>query len=243
MTAKLIKGTEIREEILEEIEAEVKELKEKTDYILLLNNDTVIKEPNFLDILVNYADKRRGIGIVGPKTYYYKTNIIQFGGGKINNLLGFAIHMYKGINKKNFNIKTPYEVDYISSCCLLIKKEVLRKIGLLDPIYFAYYDDTDWCFRAKKAGYKIILIPKSTIFHQKYSVYKKNNKLNSIKSYYLARNAIIFGRKNLSGLKKISYLMAQFIFRAPFNLIFSMQDFNAFRKYIIGICHGIFIKI
>lgn len=220
-----------------------KELKEKTDYILLLNNDTVIKEPNFLDILVNYADKKKEIGIVGPKTFYYKTNIIQFGGGKINNFLGFAIHMYKGVNEKNFNIKTPYEVDYISSCCLLIKKEVIRKVGLLDPIFFAYYDDTDWCFRAKKAGYKIILVPESTIFHQNYSIYKTNNKLNSIKSYYLARNAIIFGRKNLSGLKKMSYLLAQFIFRAPFNLAFLMQDFNSFKKYLKGVLEAIVLKL
>ena len=95
----------------------------------------------------------------------------------------------------------------------------------------------------KKAGYKVMLIPESIIFHQKYPIHKMDNKPNSLKSYYFARNAIIFGRKNLSGLKKISYLLAQFIFRAPFNLILLMQDFNAFKKYLIGIYHGFFTKI
>lgn len=220
-----------------------KELKEKPNYILLLNNDTVVEDLNFLDILVNYADKKKGIGIVGPKIYYYKTNIIQFGGGKINNFIGFAIHMYKGVNERNFKIKSPYEVDYVSGACLLIKRDVIEKIGLLDPIYFAYYEETDWCFRAKKAGYKVLLIPETDIWHKKYPAKSKFEKLSYKKAYLLARNAVIFGRKNLTGLKKISYLLAQLIFRAPFNLIFLMQDFNAFKKYLIGIYHGISIKI
>ena len=220
-----------------------KELKGKTDYILLLNNDTVVKDPNFLDILVNYADKKKEVGIVGPKVYYYKTDIIQFGGGKINYLLGFAIHMYKGINERNFKLKSSYEVDYVSGACLLIKREVFEKIGLLYPIYFAYYEEADWCFRAKKAGYKVMLIPETAIWHNKYQSKTNFEKLNPTKAYLLARNAIIFGRKNLTGLKKLSYLLAQFIIRAPFNLIFLMQDFNAFKKYLIGIYHGISIKI
>lgn len=220
-----------------------KELKEKTDYILLLNEDTVVKDLNFLDILVYNADKRKKIGIVGPKIFYYETDIIQFGGGKINSFIGFAIHMYKGINEKDFNVKKPYEVDYVSGACLLIKRDVIEKIGLLDPIYFVYYEEADLCFRAKKAGYKVKIIPKSVIYHQKYPMHKMDKKFNSLKSYYLARNGIIFGRKNLSGLKKISYLLAQFIFRAPFSLAFLMQDFNSFKKYLKGVLEAIVLKL
>lgn len=213
-------------------------LKNGADYILLLNNDTVV-EQNFLNILINHAERNRDVGILSPKILYFNSNEIWSMGCKISYLTGFSIKIGKGKNSENYN--EVIKPDFVSGCAMLIKKEVVEEIGSLDPIYFAYYEDVDYCFRAKRASYKVTLIPETVIWHKKYPA--KFEKLNPTKSYLLARNAIIFGMKNLSGLKRISYLLAQFIFRAPFNLIFLMQNFNAFKKYLIGIYHGVLTKI
>ena len=57
-------------------------------------------------------------------------------------------------------------IDYISGCCLLIKKEVIGQIGLMDEDYFLYYEDTDWCLRAEKAGFWCALVSQAKIYHK-----------------------------------------------------------------------------
>ena len=107
----------------------------KSKYILLLNNDTEVKK-NFLNILVEYSENNKQAGIIGPKIYYWqKNNIIQSVGGKISWYTG-KVKNIGHLQKDNGQYDNIQEVDYVPGCALLIKAELINKIGLLDEKFF-----------------------------------------------------------------------------------------------------------
>ena len=131
-------------------------LNQGAEAILLLNPDTVVKKGFLEPLLLNKAD------IVGPIIKFRRKEqwIYDFG-GQINFWIGRAFHNeYSTPNVKN--LKTP---NYLSGCCLLIKRKVFEKIGLLDERYFLFFEDADFCLKAQKAGFKVALEPKSMISH------------------------------------------------------------------------------
>ena len=213
-------------------------LTQNAKYILLLNNDTTVKN-DFLDILIEHAEKNKDVGILSPKILYYDSDTIWSMGGRINNLTGFSIMIGKRKQSKQYN--EIIEPDFITGCAMLIKREVIEKIGLLDPIYFAYYEDTDYSFRVRDAGYKIKVIPGSVIRHKKSASagIKGSSRISSQQAYLWARNGIIFGEKNLTGMDKTSYLFGELTFRLLFGLI-SCDGTQAMKKYLIGVKDGLF---
>jgi len=194
--------------------------KEGADYILMLNNDTVVA-PDFLDILIDYAENHKDVGIVGPKMFYYNSDKIWFNGAKLYPLIGLFRHLESGLKDSQSKIKTPRVVDYISGSCLLIKKEVIEKIGLIYTPFFAYYEETDWCFRARRAGYKNLVIPQSIIWHKVSASAgeRGKNNLNSFQAYYYARNSRFFAKRNLAGFQKLIFLLANYTFALVYNLL------------------------
>ncbi len=159
-------------------------LERGAQYILLLNNDTQV-ESDFLSSLVDVMEKDKQIGIGSPIIFKNKTSEIWFSGGKIDWL------RMKTIHKKEKWQKDYYHSDFISGCAMLIKTEVFKKIGLLDEDYFLYWEDADFSVRAKKAGYKLVVSPKSKIYHFE----KSNNNLDN-KIYWLVISGLIFFKKN-----------------------------------------------
>ena len=83
-------------------------------------------------------------------------------------------------------------VDYITGCCMLIKREVVEKIGLMDEDYFLYFEDVDWCLKARRAGYKCVLASNSKIWH-KVSQSTKEGSFSYI--YYHTRNGLLMAKK------------------------------------------------
>lgn len=161
-------------------------------YVLLLNNDTIV-EPDFLDELVKVAQSDEKVGIVGPKIYYYnEPNRIWFGGGKFTWLGGGRHLQYEEMDRSPDEKKTK-ETEYMTGCALLVKSEVVKKIGLLEESFFMYYEDTDWSLRARKAGYKILYVPSAKIYHK---VSRSASKLgNPIIHYYHIRNALLLSKR------------------------------------------------
>jgi len=210
-------------------------LKKGADYILYLNNDTVVS-PDFLSILVDYSQKHEKAGVVGPKMLYYDSDKIWFNGGMVYWWLGFSRHLERLKQNAQSKITSPLEVDYITSCCCLVKKEVFEKIGLLDSSFFIYYDEVDWCFKASKAGYKNVVIPAAVIRHKVSSAsgVEGSQAITPFQAYFQARNAIVFGRRNFSGFKKFIFLLAQYTLRLGVNLILCSNN-KARREYFKGL--------
>ena len=200
---------------------------EGADYVLLLNNDTVV-DPEFLGELVKVAEGDARIGIVGPKIYYYNSKILQTVGNRV--IVSLGQPFLRGLNEEDTNqYETICEVDSIPGCALLIKKEVITKIGLLDFRYFAYFEDMDWNLRANRAGYKIKIVPMSKIQHKG----SASTKLNSPLYYYLhTRNRILFVKRHSSYLKNIFiftpyFIFIRFLFPITKHLIISRKIENA----------------
>lgn len=136
-----------------------------TDYILLLNNDTVVAE-NFLSELVNFAETDPSIGVVGSKIYYYyEPNKLQAAGGKIRWYLGeISTYGMSEVDKGQYNQIS--ERDYVYGTSLLLRKEVINKISYMDTSFFFGVEEYDYCTNAKKAGFKIFYVPSSKVWHK-----------------------------------------------------------------------------
>jgi GT2 family glycosyltransferase len=186
--------------------------KSAPDYFLILNNDTIVA-PDFLGQLIKAAESDASIGMVGSKVYYYDfPNRIQGAGGKVNMRTGRASLIgVKEIDAGQYDTKQ--EVDYLFGCCLLVKKDVIHKVGLFDESYFCYWDETDYCFRVKKAGYKVVYVPEAKIWHKaplKLKVWNKTSvgdKASGLPYYYMARNNFKFMRKHATKAQYRSFLL------------------------------------
>lgn len=105
--------------------------------------------------------------------------------------MGGKINWYTGDNYPILTYRNyPKTVEYLSGAALLIKKQVFDKIGLLPLDYFLYYEELDFCTRAKREGFLSINDPRSIIWHK-----ISKSAVSSIKKYYLTRNKIIFMKK------------------------------------------------
>lgn len=139
--------------------------KNGSDYILLLNDDTVVAK-DFLDILVEAGENNHDAGMLGPNIYLYKEpQKIWFSGAKFDKkTVGISFTNAGEINTDK-TLETQ-ETDFITGCTVLVKKEIIEKIGLLDERFFIYWEDVDWGLRVKKAGMKNLVIPRSKIWHK-----------------------------------------------------------------------------
>jgi GT2 family glycosyltransferase len=168
-----------------------KALEEGVDYLLLLNNDTVVR-PDFLDGLVSTAESDDTIGIVGPKICFYSDpEKVWSAGGVINMFTGTIGNLGEG--SLQASLHGTRKVDYVSGCALLIRASVARRIGLMDERYFLYFEETDWNVRAHAAGYASVVNYDVSILH------KAGASVGKVKDsdyYYGPRNLPMFISKN-----------------------------------------------
>lgn len=191
-------------------------LKNDADYILLLNNDTLI-DKNLTSELLKTAESDEKIGIVAPKIYFapgfefhknhYSKNqrgkVIWYAGGIIDLLNVYGHHIgVDEVDKGQYDkIK---ETDFASGCCMFVKKKVFEIIGLLDEKYFLYYEDLDFCLRAKKAGFKIIYAPKAIVWHK--NAGSAGGSGSKIQDFYITRSRFIFAFKHCSWRTRLALL-------------------------------------
>jgi len=159
-------------------------LERAADYILLLNNDTQVKN-DFLILLIKAMEGDKKIGISSPLIFKNNISQVWFSGGKINWLKMKTLHKKEKLQEDYFGS------DFISGCAMLIKSKVFKKVGLLDKDYFLYWEDVDFSIKTKKAGYKLLVSPRSQIYHFEKSENQKNNK-----TYWLVISGLLFFKKN-----------------------------------------------
>lgn len=149
--------------------------KSNGDYTIFIDDDAFIKKDTFLKI-INFMENNKKVGIVGPKLLY-PNGRIQESARSFPTLLSIIwrgtflhrifpkISFYKNYVLSDFDHLSIKEVDWVMGACQIIRKEVFKSIGLFDEKYFVVYDDIDFCYRAKKAGWKIVYYPDSIVYH------------------------------------------------------------------------------
>ncbi len=191
-------------------------MRARGEYVLLLNNDTIV-DKGFLEPLVDKLESDSRIGAVSSKLrYYYDRNIIQFAGYTPLNhktMRNFAIgHREKDRGQYDHDYETPYA----HGAAMMVPMRVIKEIGLMSYIFFLYYEEADWSYRIRRAGYKIFYVHNSLVFHKEsISV----GKLSTLKIYYLNRNRIVFMRRNVFGSDFVIGLLYQLAVAIPRNAL------------------------
>ncbi|MBI5194535.1 MAG: glycosyltransferase family 2 protein [Nitrospirae bacterium] len=180
------------------------------DYIWLLNNDTK-SEPDALKRLIKVTHDYPKAGLLGPKIVQMDNPAMAYSMiGSLNMWFPWPDRME---GKESSLIKGgALESDFISGSAILVKREFVDKVGLLDERFFFYWEENDWCERGKKSGFKVILVPDAVVYHKGGGSSGKG--WNEFTSYYLVRNWILFMRKHARARHWITFL--------PF-LIFSLS--------------------
>jgi GT2 family glycosyltransferase len=158
----------------------------KGKYILLLNSDTRVL-PKAFDRLMNSLDEDSETGIVGAqllnpdltiqgsaKSFPSPVNILFGRKSIMSRLFPNNPLTRKYLPCLNENLVEPFEVDHVAGAGLMIRKDLVDKIGLFDERFFMYWEDTDLCYRAKAAGWKVICHPQAKIIHDEAGSSKKH---------------------------------------------------------------------
>ena len=172
-------------------------------YLFLINNDTIFKDFN-IQPLIDRLESSTNIAVVCPKIKFaWGTNPIQFTGytplSKItvrNQAIGFG-------EKDNGQYDTPHPTPYAHGAAMLIKREVIDKVGLMPECFFLYYEELDWSMLFTRAGFEIWYDPACTVYHKESQATGQNSPL---RTYYIVRNRLLLVRRNWSGVTKyLSY--------------------------------------
>lgn len=214
-------------------------LKRDADYILIVNNDTEMDSGMITNLLaVLQSDPK--IGLTTPKIYFAKGHefhkdrykpdelgkVFWFAGGHTDWDNVMSIH--RGIDEVDHGqYDKTEEIDFASGCCMMIKKEVLEKIGLLDDRYFLYYEDADLNERVKRGGYKVYYVPAAKLIH--INAASTGGAGNVLHDYFLTRNKMLFGMTYAPLRTKIA------LFRESLRLLRNGRPFQklAIRDYYL----------
>ena len=216
-------------------------LKASADYVLLLNNDTVV-DKHFLTELVCAAQKDASIGVIGPKIFRYDLpNVIQATGARIDFWRGRVISLNKGKTDDEIEQCTVDKLlpaDFVPGACFLIKRKVIEEVGKLDPTYFLYGEELDWCVRISRAGYKIVCDLNSKIWHKKAA---STSKAKRVAEYYDHRNWVINARK----YARIPQLFSFFLLYPAYwiAVLLKAHQFGNIRYFVRGFVDGLFTPI
>ncbi|MHA1362064.1 MAG: glycosyltransferase family 2 protein [Candidatus Freyarchaeota archaeon] len=166
--------------------------------IILLNNDTIVDKNWIREIVKSARDPK--VGIVGCRIYFPGTRIIQTLGFRMK-FLGYWENIGAGqVDDGQFD--DIEGVDWVSGAALSIKSEVIEKIGFLDPEFYAYCEDMDLCYRARKAGYKVV-ISNAIVYHYGSVSF---DRLPLKKAYLNNRGSLYFIMKHYSPKTLLRYV-------------------------------------
>ena len=205
-------------------------LEQGAEYVCILNNDVIVKE-DFLEPLIETFNTDRTIGMVGPCICEYSDrNTVQAMGAYINLYRGLAMGQYEGQYYNQID-KRFIQVDYLGGACFVVKAEVFKTISLLPENYFLFYEETEFCLRARKSEYKLVCISDSRVYHKRSATISKYSGLSY---YFLNRNRIIFMRRNANAIQKI--IFTPYIILEGIGRIFLRgEQFKLFKFYYDGL--------
>lgn len=175
----------------------------KGDYLLLVNNDTEITA-SLLPVLQKELKDNPAIGLVSPLILYFDDKTcIQYAGFTEMNYLTCRNEsignnetdqgQYDGISR---------ETGYCHGAAVMCRRTDLEAIGLMDELFFLYYEELDWCEKFKKAGKKIWFTGDARIYHKESMSVGKES---SIKTYFMTRNRMLFIRRNTGWLNTLAF--------------------------------------
>ena len=203
------------------------------DYICLLNNDTKV-DPQFLKEMLK-AD----VDLCGAKIYDWDTTRMQAYSCKMNMWMGQPSYTPRldSSPTDNGQFNNVKDIQWFSGCCTLIKRSVFENIGLLDESYIAYFEDVDFCIRARKVGFSLGLAPAAYVWHK-----GGRSTSSEFKTRMVTRNRIRFMRKHATKLQFMTFCLYYFGFYLWASLLYHSiysPDYSNEMAIWVGIYEGL----
>lgn len=181
-------------------------IKENSDFICIINPDVIVEE-DFLDELVYQMKSDPSIGMIAPAIVNSEAkDTCIIGGAQIGYISGYTKMINAGNKLDGINPKV-YACDYIGGMCLLVRRRVINEIGLIPENYFLFYEETEWCNRCIRAGYRCVVDVGTKVIHKGSVTIDRESNESSIrnkginmKEYYLFRNRVIYQKRKLPRL-------------------------------------------
>lgn len=189
------------------------------DYISIVNNDVIVNENTFAHS-IEILDSDENIGVVGPVIIDAYSKQIQSSGANIDYSKASVDLIKRGEDFSPLN--SLIECDYVGGACMIFTPKLIKKIGLIPEKYFLFWEETEWCLNAKKAGLKICCIEDSSVEHRGSATISK---MDGFGIYYMERNRIIFMRRNYPSKIKMIQPMIYLLLRCLAKAIIDGPDY------------------
>lgn len=203
-----------------------------SEYVMLLNSDAYFTTGSDLETVIDFLDQHPDIGILTPyvklpsnvldpashRGFPTPWNAITYFSGleKITNNIPFLANLFGGYHQTWKNLKTIHQIDACTGAAMIIRREAMEEVGLLDEQFFMYGEDLDWCYRFKSVEWDIVFFPELTVIHDKHSsgIKKKNKKTHhafydAMRLFYQKHdlgppwmeNLVLFGIRTIAKLR------------------------------------------
>ena len=153
------------------------------DYVALLNNDTYVA-PDWIDRLLEVGESDPSIGILGPVQFAYDSD-------DFNSWTLTALPKMLDALRREDSPGVRFPVEWVEGSCLVAKRRVLERVGMLDPIFFTFFEELDLCRRARAAGFQIAIVPSSKIHHHRGGFFGQPSQ-SAHRDFLLLRNSMIY---------------------------------------------------
>lgn len=191
----------------------------KGKYILLLNNDTKV-ESDFLTRMVEKMEGDRSLGVIQPKILLMDKKGYLDNAGSYFTRIGFLEH-WGFMQKDGLGFSKEKEIFSAKGACMLIRKEVIKRVGLFDADFVSYFEESDFCWRVWLAGFRVIFYPQVKIYHKLGFTIRRLDVLNLNYHYY--KNRICSLIKNLGGENLFTVLTAHILISLGIMVVFLVR--------------------
>jgi GT2 family glycosyltransferase len=181
-------------------------MQQRADWIFVLNEDTVLA-PDCLAQLIEVGERDSRIGVLGPMVYHHdEPDVIQSAGGVLGRYWQ-SIHLAKD-ESDHGQYSHPHAVEWISGCAILVRRLVIEGVGMIDERFFYYWEETEWCLRAGKAGWRIVHVPQAKIWHKGV---QRNYHPKPTLTYYSTRNRLLMLSKHRAPFRAWAFTCIQLL--------------------------------
>jgi len=175
-------------------------MKQGADWVLVLNEDTTL-DSNCMTELIKVGESDPKIGIVGPMVYHHnEPTVIQSAGGMLGK---YWQSQHLGQNEADAGqFTSPHAVEWISGCAILVRRAAIENAGMLDASFFIYWEETEWCIRVARSGWKIVHVPQAKIWHKgvqrdyqpkpSFTYYGTRNQLLTLSKHHAPLNVMLY---------------------------------------------------
>mgnify|MGYP001176945661 CR=1 FL=1 len=189
-------------------------------YIFLINNDAFLIDDS-VTRLIDIMDRNKSVAAVSPKIYFVNPeNTIQFAG--YTHLTRITIRNsgigYNEQDTGQYNDAAPTSSAH--GAAMMVRREVIEKIGLMSEDYFLYYEEIDWCEKMKEAGFELWYRPEAIVIHKES---QSTGSDSFLKRYYITRNRLLFASRHRKGVVRAISILYQLL----------IADWKDFFKYLL----------